>query len=119
MLGSTIKNLWKYKILIKIINKKKEEENEKFKKDNPEEYQKMIIKRKEKLLLKKKKRKISIVVSIIGVLVIGVTKGPPIGYLGIAVVMYLIEKSWFTTGLYLYFFSQHLIVWDRGLQKMI
>ena len=87
----------KKSLKIQNINKeskrKQEEENEKFKKDNPEEYQKMIIKRKEKLLLKKKKRKISIVVGIIGVLVIGVTKGPPIGYLGIAVVMYLIEKS--------------------------
>ena len=52
----------------------------------------MITKKKKKLLLKKKKRNISIVVGIIGVLVMGIIKGPPIGYLIIGLIIYLIKR---------------------------
>ena len=71
---------------------KRQEEEENFKINNPEEYQKMITEKERKLSIKKKKRNISIVVGIIGVVVMGVIKGPPVGYFVIGVIVYLIRR---------------------------
>lgn len=91
-----LKNNRKKSLELGKINKEKKqklvEENEKLKKDNPEEYQKNITIRKEKLLLKKRKRNISIIVGVLGVLIMGLIKGPPIGYIIIGLIMYLIKK---------------------------
>lgn len=86
------KKIQKNKEIFRKQMEEEKEKKEKLKLENPEKFKKQLEEEKENIRLEKNKKKVSIILSVIGVLIIGGLGLPPISYLVLGLVVYLIRK---------------------------